>query len=87
MITAKELGFVTININGFDVPEPCREPLDYGTSYYIAELSLANTIKLVWCGDPLDYHHLKNGMIHLNKKAAKVHSKALRSFTKIKTGE
>lgn len=87
MTPAEKLGFVvggckaTININGFDVPEPCREPLEYGTLYYTARLSFGKYNKLVWGGDPIDYYHLKNGLIHLNKKAAKVHSKALRSFT------
>ncbi len=78
---------VTININGFDVPEPCREPLEYGTEYYKVSLSFNKYNRYVWGGDEIDHYHLSNGLIHLTKKAAKKHSKALRSFTKTKTGE
>ena len=73
----------TININGYEVPEPCREHLKYGTGYYIPNIScdirFENT---TWLDDRLDDKYLKLGLIHLTEEAAISHSEALLSFTK-----
>lgn len=76
----------TININGFEVPEPAREPLKHGQAYYIP--IIANMfdkpdpyMQFIWTGTPIDYSWLARGLIHLPKEAAAIHTKALLSFT------
>ena len=74
----------TININGYDVPQPVREPLDNGDMYYAASPTTHGTpIRAEWRHDEFDKNALKNGLIHLSKKAVKKHNKALKSFTKL----
>ena len=74
----------TININGYDVPQPVREPLAMGELHYIADITYAGKPQRhSWEDDVFDYHALKNGLIHLTKKAVKKHNKALKSFTKL----
>jgi len=72
----------TILINGFEVPEPVREPLKYGTSYY--QVSFARRPELSgceWTNHAIDHHRLGLGLIHLTLEAAEAHAKALLSFT------
>ena len=74
----------TININGHEVPEPVREPLESGTMYYMPELSSNDSdlsVRLTWKCDDIDELWLKRGVIHLTKEAATAHAKALLSFT------
>jgi hypothetical protein len=75
----------TININGYEVPEPCREPLENGTTYYVYDLVRDELIYTsTWvsqCGDSMDKQRLKRGLIHLTKEAAVAHAEALLSFT------
>ena len=74
----------TININGYEVPEPVREPLKNGKDYYAASPHTRGKPYLYkWVNCEFDKHALKNGLIHLSKKAVKKHDKALRSFTKL----
>ena len=74
----------TININGYEVPEPVREPLAMGELHYIADITYAGKPQRhSWEDDVFDHHALKNGLIHLTKKAVKKHNKALKSFTKL----
>jgi hypothetical protein len=69
----------TININGFEVPEPVRDKLEEGDLYFIPE---ALTIEAYdWSDDEIDNNLLKWGLIHLTKEAAELHIKALISFT------
>ena len=75
----------TININGYDVPQPVREPLKMGTIYYVADPNTkGEPIYFSWDNKEWDKSTLKNGLIHLSKKAVKKHNKALKSFTKLK---
>ncbi len=73
----------TININGFDVLEPVREPLEYGQEYYIptiaADLRVASLF--TWYDNDHDFRWLEKGIVHLTKEAAELHAKALLSFT------
>lgn len=76
-----------ILINGFDVPEPVREPLNQGQAYYIP--IIANSFnspnpyaQFMWTGTSIDNHWLSRGLIHLTKEAATLHAEALLSFTK-----
>ena len=75
----------TININGYNVREPVREPLENGDEFYCANANVNGApIKFIWSGGGFDVTSLKNGLIHLSKKAVKKHNKALRSFTVLK---
>lgn len=75
----------TILINGFEVPEPVREPLKDGQEYWLADTSTSNgstTYGCMWRGDGYDYKWLDAGLIHLTKEAAQIHIDALLSFTR-----
>ena len=71
-----------ILINGHEVPEPCRTPLDiddeYWTFIFFAE---EGVIQFDWADDIEERNAFKNGFIHLTKEAAEKHFNALRSFT------
>ena len=71
-----------ILINGHEVPEPCRTPLDiddeYWTFIFFAE---EGVIHFYWADDIEERNAFKNGFIHLTKEAAEKHFNALRSFT------
>jgi hypothetical protein len=73
----------TININGFEVPEPMRDAPARGSSYFYAELISGSDVSW-WSGDGIDYMRLAAGMVHATPEAAELHSKALRSFTEVK---
>lgn len=73
----------TININGFEVPEPEREPLKCDELYFLP--SLASSFAwdfFTWNNTSFDNKLLKLGLIHKTKEAAIAHTKALLSFTK-----
>ena len=71
-----------ILINGHEVPEPCRTPLDiddvYWTFTFFAEECVT---QFCWSDDIEEITALKNGFIHLTKEAAEKHFNALKSFT------
>lgn len=73
----------TININGYEVPEPMREAPAGGSSYFYAELTSGSQVSR-WSGDCIDYMRLEAGMAHATPEAAELHSRALRSFTAVK---
>lgn len=72
----------TININGFEVPEPIRKPLSFKEVYYIAVLTENLYYCQEWADSTKDMKNLKAGIVHLTKEAAEIHAKALLSFTK-----
>lgn len=72
----------TININGFDVPEPERKPLKLNQTYYLTDLTELWQSDFTWEDDFDDNKWLKAGIIHLSKENAELHAKALLSFTK-----
>ena len=72
----------TININGFEVPEPERKPLKLNQTYYLTDLTELCQSDFVWEDDFDDNKWLKTGMIHLSKENAILHANALLSFTK-----
>ena len=79
---------ITIHINGFEVPEPCREPLACDTKYYMPDIvdSLdGKWARSAWDDDEVDHARLKAGIVHLTKEAAEMHAKALVSFTEAKS--
>jgi hypothetical protein len=76
----------TININGFEVPEPCRKALEVEATYYYFNpyTYYDNYIDdCVWENDKIDSKMLSAGLLHLTKEAAEIHAKALISFTRI----
>ena len=71
----------TILINGHEVPEPHRTPLEIGDAYWTFTFFFAGVIEVYWDGDSEDHNAFKNGFIHLTKEAAEKHLAALKSFT------
>jgi hypothetical protein len=72
----------TININGYEVPEPCREPLNYGERYWCVCLDFGSfVLEHEWDGVAVDLELLEKGLIHKTKEAGTAHAKALLSFT------
>ena len=69
-----------IDINGHQVPEPVREPLEDDQDYWIADIRYAPSV-FNWENNDADYRWLERGIIHLTKEAAESHSSALLSFT------
>ena len=70
----------SILINGHEVPEPHRAPLEDGTVYWtitpFSDVCVHN-----WVGNREDFYALKNGFIQLTQEGAKKHSVAVKSFT------
>ena len=71
----------TILINGHEVPEPHRTPLEIGDAYWTFTFFFAGVIEVYWDGDSNDHNAFKNGFVHLTKEAAEKHLNALKSFT------
>jgi hypothetical protein len=75
---------VTININGFEVPEPMRVAPPFHSEYwtlwiYRSELGCAWN----WINSEGDRKRLSRGICHTTKEAAEAHAKALLSFTEV----
>ncbi|QYC51759.1 hypothetical protein vBPmiSPMCJR_029 [Proteus phage vB_PmiS_PM-CJR] len=70
----------TININGFEVPEPLRSIPPYDTEYFLIDFLTVN--EFTWTNDDDEHHWLKAGLIHLTRENAEKHLEALLSFTK-----
>lgn len=76
----------TIKINGFDVPEPVRWPLERGIKYYFVTASgLRAVVNVTWNNDESDRRILARGLIRLTSGAAELHAKALLSFTEVQS--
>ncbi|WP_316576432.1 hypothetical protein [Morganella morganii] len=69
-----------IDINGHQVPESVREPLEDDQEYWIADIRYAVSV-FNWENNDADNRWLERGIIHLTKEAAEAHSAALLSFT------
>lgn len=75
----------TININGHEVPEPVREPLEDKQRYSYPDICDPELIVSAnYFGDEHDQLLLSRGLIHLTSEAAEAHAKALLSFTQVK---
>jgi hypothetical protein len=70
----------TININGFEVPEPMRVKPEKGSKYYLTEVDMGAR-DIEWDDDATDNRWLKSGICHATAEAAELHRKALLSFT------
>ncbi|MEM8238635.1 hypothetical protein Q4R49_13065 [Morganella morganii subsp. sibonii] len=69
-----------IDINGYQVPEPVREPLKIGQVYWLVRIYGA-VDSFEWEGERVCSAWLERGLIHLTKEDAEAHSAALLSFT------
>ena len=69
-----------ILINGHEVPEPCRTPLQVDTYYWVPDL-FCGTSGYHWQDDVEDNRYLRNGFIHLTSESAEKHYEAIKSFT------
>ena len=76
----------TININGFEVPEPERKPLKKGMHYWVPNIYRKEdqADRNTWTSPESDGRILDLNLIHLTKEAAELHAKALLSFTQLK---
>ena len=75
----------TININGFEVPEPLRIKPKKDTYYFKPALNNPQSpIRYRWRDDSQDHYNLNAGLVHLTKEAAVLHGIALLSFMKQK---
>lgn len=84
-IIAPEQPKRTININGYEVPEPEREPLSPNEEYWIAALDSSILLATgVWTNHRVDNQALKRGLLHKTREAAIAHAQALLSFTEQK---
>lgn len=73
----------TININGFEVPEPMREEPEHGSSYWLTDpLNIEGVNTCTWYESATDKAWLSLGVCHLTEEAAKLHAEALLSFTR-----
>lgn len=65
-------------INGFEVPAPETEELEYGTSYYLASLEGRHFLsRVTWDDHEMDRLWLKRGLAFLNKEDAIATAKAM----------
>ena len=74
----------TININGFEVPEPYQGEMKANQPYWLADITSTEALFRIWHGYICDDRWRKVGLIHLTKEAAELHRKALLSFTEVK---
>ena len=70
-----------ILINGHEVPEPHRKPLEIDDPYWTLTSFIDGVSEYCWANDLDDDDALKSGFIHLTKEAAEKHLNALKSFT------
>lgn len=68
----------TIKVNGFNVPEPMRDGLAIGDTYWIVYPSNKDMYdSFKWAGDETDVMRLSRGICHTTKEAAIAHVKAM----------
>jgi hypothetical protein len=72
----------TININGYEVPEPMRIAPSIGTIYHVPNF-VHGSFWVAWSACDTDVNFLQKGFCHFTKEAANLHSVALLSFTRI----
>lgn len=73
----------TININGYEVPEPLQNAPEDGTVYWYPIIDNFDvSCSPYYCHYQTDINRLKNGLVHLTQEAAQKHLEALLSFTR-----
>lgn len=66
-----------IIVNGIQVPEPVREPLEHDQMYWVADPSAYDLYGGWWASKALEIQCLSRGLIHLTKEAAQTHIDAM----------
>ena len=66
-----------IVVNGIQVPEPVREPLEHDQMYWVADPSGCDVYGGWWASKSLEIQCLSRGLIHLTKEAAQTHIDAM----------
>ena len=74
----------TININGFEVPEPFRAPPETEQEYWLVDPANETCYPYHWENTSCELLWLRAGLVHPTKEAAELHRKALLSFTEVK---
>lgn len=68
----------TFTVNGFKVQEPMREAPDYGSKYFVVDLTVESlTISETWYNDRRSRRWLSRGICHTTKEAAIAHAKSM----------
>ena len=68
----------TIKVNGFDVPEPMREPVAVCTPFYLADATVSKYYsEFYWTAAESDTSWLARGLLHTTAEAAVAHAKAM----------
>ncbi|WP_162817280.1 hypothetical protein [Morganella morganii] len=71
-----------IDINGHQVPEPVREPLEIGAWFFMPSVDCIEMVsKVKWREDEYCDFYLRSGVVHTTEDAAIRHAVALLSFT------
>lgn len=72
----------TININGYEIPEPLMIVPEVNTTVFIADPCNINlVVEFRTGGGSLSKEKFNTGLCHSTKEAAVIHAKALLSFT------
>jgi hypothetical protein len=71
----------TININGYEVPEPIRVRPEAGEVYYVVRLPDSHITKYAFYNGHPETTWLSQGLLHKTREAAELHLEALLSFT------
>lgn len=71
----------TININGFEVPEPVRLKPNNGDEFFHVNF-IGNPYFSIWRDTKSDNKLFCLGLVHLTMDNARIHANALASFTK-----
>ena len=66
-----------IVVNGVNVPEPVREPLEDGQRCWLVDISASMPTVLYWHDNAHHKHWLSLGLIHLTREAAQAHIDAM----------
>ena len=73
----KPAGPKYIVVNGVNVPEPVREPLEDGQRCWLVDISASMPTVLYWHDNAHHKHWLSLGLIHLTREAAQTHIDAM----------
>ena len=66
------------SINGYEYPEPVREPLEVGQSYWVVDPYAKLTVtSMKWIGGSEDMRLSQRSLIHLTREAAEAHARAI----------
>lgn len=77
----------TININGYQVPEPLRSFPNTDEDVYIIDIMFGDSLTIHRClgNSSVVRAAMKGGIIHSTREAAELHAMALLSFTTTET--